>query len=1166
MNEGIVTSRAVARMMLVAAATLGLTAALALVGAPAWAQDPFADGVTDDDVPTSLYPGEIGTLIIRSGDGLLQTERFRGQHRYETASLLARHDQNRDGRVDSDTAVIARADLFPDSLAGTYMAGQLDAPLLLVDRFEGGAGTSHTLNTLDDIGVSEVMLLGETAAIPAEVAQEFADAGYAVDRVGGDDRFDTARLLAGAGDEIGTFEGRRTAFLASGWDFPDALVSGAISYSQDFPVLLTTPDELHDDARAAIAEHDIEQILIPGGTSAVSQAVADEVAAEVDDVMRLAGPTRVETSIELARFAESELGFEREHVNFARADEFPDALALGPHSGLDNSILLLTDSSTRLDDGSVEEFLRDERCDRLYVHIAGGQEAMTTAVEDDVRDVTTANDEPCRISLEPSLDRNEVGDDHTVTATVTDNGFTPIPDVDVEFDTDTTIDPAQADPETATATTDTNGEAEFTFSSDETGEIEITAGAERLDGTPMSDTAVKRYALDAEDDFGVDKGVDETAPAVGDTLTFDVDVTNTSFMACDVDEIIDTLPEGFDYVDGSATGDLAGADVAVDGGDVQVVTFGFDPPVDLPVGDTLSGTLQAEVTSDAPTGVALVNVVDVISANCDDGRGESPPIEIDEPVDPGTIGIETDKGADTPQPDDVVRRGESVTYDVSVTNVGELPCDVPRVTDTLPEGFTFDGGSPTGDLDGASVSVDGNGSETVTFEFADGHELEPDETVQGTYVADIAGDAPLGDATNEATGVSDFCGDHADTATVTVTEAVAANAARADGYGVRADVGVLNLDLLGDALGEDLLGDLLGDGNLLGGLLDDLLGIDLGGDGALVGASLGPEPQTDVTLPPSTTGADEQQLLDLALPNTTGGVVDVDVATVSSEADRVEGTAETTSEASGVSALGGLVEADLIRAASTSSCTDPGTLAEASEGSTFTDVSVGDFDVPLNPDPNTTIELRTENGTGIGEVVINEVVPDSDGIGFTTRGLRITLDSTLSGIAEVEIVIAEAHSSLDCTDPGAGTSGDLLAAGTADFVDDFVRVDADVVETASPGDTVTYTLTVSNPGATPAGVFDVTDRLPQGLSLVDGSGTGAFDGADVETTAPADHQVVTFDLDGGPVELAPGDELEGAFQATVDEGGEPTLRHHDASARSDVGSARTGLADPVGVE
>jgi putative cell wall-binding protein len=151
---------------------------------------------------------------------------------------------------------------------------------------------------------------------------------------------------------------RRTAVLASGLGFADALAAGPLSYAGavdpargsggGFPTLLTSPGTLSPEARAALASLGIEQVVVPGGATVVSPAVVATVEAMGIRVVRLAGANRSETAARVAAFAVDRLGFGQATVTLARGDAFADALAGAAYAGDSAVPLLLTAGPTTL--------------------------------------------------------------------------------------------------------------------------------------------------------------------------------------------------------------------------------------------------------------------------------------------------------------------------------------------------------------------------------------------------------------------------------------------------------------------------------------------------------------------------------------------------------------------------------------------------------------------------------------------------------------------------------------------------------------------------------------------------------------------------------------------------------------------------------------------------
>ena len=103
------------------------------------------------------------------------------------------------------------------------------------------------------------------------------------ERLEGSDRYRTVvniarELRAG---EIGEYcgDGRRTALLATGEKFADALALSPLAFAGPHPVLLTEPDRLPTTVKNFAADYAIEQVLIAGGPAAVAPSVETELAA-----------------------------------------------------------------------------------------------------------------------------------------------------------------------------------------------------------------------------------------------------------------------------------------------------------------------------------------------------------------------------------------------------------------------------------------------------------------------------------------------------------------------------------------------------------------------------------------------------------------------------------------------------------------------------------------------------------------------------------------------------------------------------------------------------------------------------------------------------------------------------------------------------------------------
>ena len=136
---------------------------------------------------TGINPSQYGTV-----------ERIAGRDRVATSVEAAKALVKTHGKP--STVIITRGDLFPDALATVPLADQINAPVLLNSVNGSGNNTLHPLvaKFIKDNNVSNVVILGDEVSVGVGVARALENlVGYhKVDRVGGEDRFETAYMLA----------------------------------------------------------------------------------------------------------------------------------------------------------------------------------------------------------------------------------------------------------------------------------------------------------------------------------------------------------------------------------------------------------------------------------------------------------------------------------------------------------------------------------------------------------------------------------------------------------------------------------------------------------------------------------------------------------------------------------------------------------------------------------------------------------------------------------------------------------------------------------------------------------------------------------------------------------------------------------------------------------
>ena len=229
-------------------------------------------------------------------------------------------------------AIVGRDDIFPDDLAANYNAGDAGkTPILITPPASLSSETSAALSSL---GTKTVTIVGGTVAISTNTESQIQAKGITTKRIGGIDRYETAAKIATSGTKaIGTVGGAKTALVASGENFPDALAGGPMAYAKQLPLLLTNAASLNGFARLALSSLGIKHVEILGGVNAVSAGVESSIAAMGISTHRLAGANRQSTAVAIDEFETGTLGFSTAKIDLARGDLFPDSLTGGAYAG-----------------------------------------------------------------------------------------------------------------------------------------------------------------------------------------------------------------------------------------------------------------------------------------------------------------------------------------------------------------------------------------------------------------------------------------------------------------------------------------------------------------------------------------------------------------------------------------------------------------------------------------------------------------------------------------------------------------------------------------------------------------------------------------------------------------------------------------------------------------
>ncbi len=212
------------------------------------------------------------------------------------------------------------------------------------------------------------------------LASASATPGFTLTRLAGPDRFATAVAIANQAFP----HGAATVIVASGANFPDALSGSYLAGNENgglgAPILLTNPDTLPSSTQAELATLHATNVIVLGGTSAVSASVATSIAKLGYSVTRVSGPTRFDTAYAADTVAGNDTVGQSGGLNtaiLATGLNFPDALGAGALAYHNHFPMMLTNGTSTTLSPQVVSLITKDAIKKVVV--VGGSAAVNPA-------------------------------------------------------------------------------------------------------------------------------------------------------------------------------------------------------------------------------------------------------------------------------------------------------------------------------------------------------------------------------------------------------------------------------------------------------------------------------------------------------------------------------------------------------------------------------------------------------------------------------------------------------------------------------------------------------------------------------------------------------------------------------------------------------------------
>ena len=290
----------------------------------------------------------------------LSVTRISGSDRYDT-SYKIQEFLTKDKF--SYYAVFASGEGFSDALSAGILAGEFEAPLILVRKDSIPKVISDNYSR---ILFGRSYLVGGTNSVSKKVEDEIYKKISVTIRLAGKNRLDTALSIYGP-----ILEKRKELVLGdafssyNGYVYADALTAMPYMYQLN----------KHDKGPLPLLPYAGEDAsIVFGGYNSVPKLVGER--------LRIYGADRYKTAVEIAKAFKSKLNKDVDTIVLASGEDYPDALCAGPLASSKNAAILLTNSKTLNED--TREYIKANTNIKNII-IVGGEKSISSSVEDELK-------------------------------------------------------------------------------------------------------------------------------------------------------------------------------------------------------------------------------------------------------------------------------------------------------------------------------------------------------------------------------------------------------------------------------------------------------------------------------------------------------------------------------------------------------------------------------------------------------------------------------------------------------------------------------------------------------------------------------------------------------------------------------------------------------------
>lgn len=302
------------------------------------------------------------SLEVYASSNSLTIKRLWGLNRYATSVKVAL-----EGWQQSDNAILANGENFPDALCAAPLAKKYNAPILLT---QNDSLPVETIDAIKQLKVKNIFIIGGVGVISSNIENELAAMSISVTRVFGQDRYETDVKVAELLDNVSEIA------IVTGEDYADALSIAPIAVKKNMPVILIEHNAIPDVVKKYISSHNINKAYVVG----VGSSIDASALVWLNNVEQINGQDKYQRNLSIIDMFKEDLSLENLYV--ATGENFADALSGSVLAGLNSNPMLLLGNNLE----SQEDFFTRNSAYISSINILGGTGAVS---DDDIRNLTT---------------------------------------------------------------------------------------------------------------------------------------------------------------------------------------------------------------------------------------------------------------------------------------------------------------------------------------------------------------------------------------------------------------------------------------------------------------------------------------------------------------------------------------------------------------------------------------------------------------------------------------------------------------------------------------------------------------------------------------------------------------------------------------------------------